>query len=182
MRVLYEGENVARMAMSDKRRQATPGRRRSMFPKLWHGASIESLEVFAERGKECLASFNGPADARLDSIQTTRYRLAGNAPMSASDVEANYAGDFGCGLRVSDRHGVGFAVGKEAFSWSALLSAAMEHAMESSRVAEKLPTFAEDERDGQNAYPALTEMTTPTQRWFAGVHEELRARPKRVGC
>lgn len=164
--------------MADKRRMTASSRRAIMSPRSGDGASLDILKVFAGRGQECLANLDGYADARLESIRTTRYRLAGSTRLSASDVDARGTGEFGCGLRVGDRHGVGFAVGEGAFSWSELLSVASEHASRSSRIASMLPPFAEDEFDGQSAYPAPTEMTTPTRRWFAGVHEELRASPE----
>ena len=143
-------------------------------PKPRRGGAIESLEAFAARGQECLAHLDMLADARLESLRTARYRLAGNVRLSASDVEVGDMEEFGCGLRVGDGHGVGFAVGEGAFSWTDLLSAATKDLSCTDRNAANLPPFGEDELDGQIAYPPPTEMTPPTRNWFAGVHQELR--------
>lgn len=161
--------------MINEKPQTAPSRWALLTPGSENGASIEMLKDFAGRGQECLAALDGSADARLESIRTTRYRLAGNARSSAREVEARGAGEFGCGLRVDGRHGAGFAVGEGAFSWSDVLAVAAERASGIARSAPVLPSSIEDENVGQSTCPALTEMRTPTRRWFAGVHEVLRA-------
>ena len=161
--------------MADTRRQTASPRRVTLSSKPKDGASIESLEAFAIRGQESLVNVDGPADARLESLRTTKYRLVGSERPVASDVEVGHVEEFGCGLRIGDRDGVGFAVGEGAFSWAELLSAAKEDATGTECNESNLPPFREDEFEGQSAYPSPMDMTTPTRSWFAGVREELRA-------
>ncbi len=160
--------------MSDKEQKTASSRSAIVFPKPRHGISIQSLKAFAARGQECLAKLDRRADARLESSRTTRYRLAGNGRLSPRDVAAENIGEFGCGVRVGDRHGVGFAVGEGAFSWSELLSAAGQHTRGTNRNVSTLPSYAEDELCEQNTYALPTELTTPTRSWFVGVHQELQ--------
>ena len=144
------------------------------------GASIERLEAFAIRGRELLAGGNLRADARLDSSRRTAYRLVGNRRSVTSDVEVRDVEEFGCGLRVGGRDGLGFAVGEGEFSWPKLLSAAKDDASEGRRDALSLPPFRGGELEGQGAYPSPTEMRAPTAAWLSGVHEELRGTDERV--
>ena len=166
--------------MADRKRETASSRRAIVFPEPRHGVSIQSLEAFATRGQESLSNPDTRADARLEARRLIHFRLAGNGYLSAHDVKAESLGEFGCGLRVGNRQGVGFAVGEGAFSWSELLSAAQEHARGTSRIASTLPPYAEDELRGPKDHISPTEVTTPTRSWFADVHEELRGPRKKL--
>lgn len=161
-------------AKADSKGQMASTRRAIESPTRSDGASIARLEAFALRGQELLRGGDLRADARLDSSRRTTYRLAGNRRSVASDVEVGNVEEFGCGLRIGDRDGLGFAVGEGGFSWPELVSAAKDDASEAGGEASSLPPFREGEFERQDAYPSPTEMTAPPASWLSGVHEELR--------